>query len=128
MHPPSCCHLQVRFHVNNGAGLISATYEPGEPGQLCDGHWHTVTANKTKHGVSVTVDGVTVHSENPHLRATSVDSNNPVYVGGFPGMQPPSSSSDTRLTLLSRCSFPVLFNALLRSTSPFLSAAFYHTH
>ncbi|XP_048872059.1 laminin subunit alpha-1-like isoform X2 [Brienomyrus brachyistius] len=75
---------QVRFHVNNGAGLISAAYDPEEPGQLCDGHWHTVTANKSKHGVSLTVDGVTVHSENPHLRATSVDSNNPVYVGGFP--------------------------------------------
>ncbi|XP_023679312.1 laminin subunit alpha-1-like isoform X3 [Paramormyrops kingsleyae] len=75
---------QVWFHVNNGAGLISAAYDLEQHGQLCDGLWHTVTANKTKHGVSLTVDGVTVRSENPHPRASSVDSNNPVYVGGFP--------------------------------------------
>ncbi|KAG7488691.1 hypothetical protein MATL_G00037040, partial [Megalops atlanticus] len=76
---------QVFFHVNNGAGRISATYMPRGKSPLCDGRWHTLLANKNKYGLSLTVDGVMVHTENPHSQSTSADTNDPVYVGGYPG-------------------------------------------
>lgn len=31
------------------------------------------------------VDGNAVHAESPHTQSTSVDTNNPIYVGGYPG-------------------------------------------
>uniref|UniRef100_W5M522 Laminin, alpha 1 n=1 Tax=Lepisosteus oculatus TaxID=7918 RepID=W5M522_LEPOC len=76
---------EVLFHVNNGAGRISATYKPRGSSTLCDGKWHHLLANKTKHGLILTVDGVTVQTDNPHSQSTSADTNDPVYVGGFPG-------------------------------------------
>ncbi|KAI1888951.1 hypothetical protein AGOR_G00174040 [Albula goreensis] len=77
---------QVIFHVNNGAGRISATYTPrGNAPPLCDGRWHVLLANKNKYGLSLTVDGIMVHTDNPHSQSTSADTNDPVYVGGYPG-------------------------------------------
>ncbi|XP_035271308.1 laminin subunit alpha-1 [Anguilla anguilla] len=76
---------QVVFHVNNGAGRISATYTPRGAVPLCDGRWHSLLANKNKYGLSLTVDGAMVHTDNPHSQSTSADTNDPVYVGGYPG-------------------------------------------
>ncbi|KAJ8374971.1 hypothetical protein SKAU_G00055510 [Synaphobranchus kaupii] len=76
---------QVVFHVNNGAGRISARYTPRGSALLCDGRWHSLLASKNKFGLSLTVDGVTVHMDNPHSQSTSADTNDPVYVGGYPG-------------------------------------------
>uniref|UniRef100_A0A8D0C5H6 Laminin subunit alpha 1 n=1 Tax=Scleropages formosus TaxID=113540 RepID=A0A8D0C5H6_SCLFO len=76
---------QVLFHVNNGAGRISVALGPRSPGGFCDGRWHTLVANKNKHGLALTVDGSKAHAENPHPQSTSADTNDPVYIGGFPG-------------------------------------------
>ncbi|CAK6447793.1 unnamed protein product [Pipistrellus nathusii] len=75
---------KLLFHVNNGAGRITATYEPKAPNPLCDGKWHTLQANKSKHRVVLVVDGNAVHAASPHTQSTSVDTNNPIYVGGYP--------------------------------------------
>ncbi|MFT7813885.1 laminin subunit alpha-1-like [Arapaima gigas] len=75
---------QVLFHVNNGAGRISVALVPRSPGGFCDGRWHVLLANKDKHSLTLTVDGAKAHAENPHPQSTSADTNDPIYVGGFP--------------------------------------------
>ncbi|KAM8966911.1 laminin subunit alpha-1 [Pelodytes ibericus] len=72
------------FHVNNGAGRITAVYKPEHPSSLCDGKWHKLEASKIKHQIVLVVDGNTVNAESPHVQSTSADTNNPVYVGGYP--------------------------------------------
>ncbi|MBZ3888985.1 Laminin subunit alpha-1 [Sciurus carolinensis] len=75
---------KLLFHVNNGAGRITATYEPRAARTLCDGKWHTLQANKSKHRVILIVDGNAVSAESLHTQSTSADTNNPIYVGGYP--------------------------------------------
>uniref|UniRef100_A0A8C4UYU5 Laminin subunit alpha-2 n=1 Tax=Falco tinnunculus TaxID=100819 RepID=A0A8C4UYU5_FALTI len=75
---------KVMFHVDNGAGRFSAVYEPDAPGSLCDGHWHKVRANKIKHRLELTVDDRQVDSNSPNRASTSADTNDPVFVGGYP--------------------------------------------
>ncbi|KAI6075043.1 Laminin subunit alpha-1 [Aix galericulata] len=76
---------KVLFHVNNGAGRITAAYEPGVTNGLCDGKWHKLQANKSKHRISLIIDGNLVQTDNPYIHSTSADTNNPIYVGGYPG-------------------------------------------
>uniref|UniRef100_A0A4W5QWE0 Laminin, alpha 1 n=1 Tax=Hucho hucho TaxID=62062 RepID=A0A4W5QWE0_9TELE len=73
---------QAVFHVNNGAGRVSATSRLGW--WLCDGRWHTLLAKKTKNALSLTVDGFIELTANPHPQSTSAETKDPVYVGGFP--------------------------------------------
>ncbi|XP_062043247.1 laminin subunit alpha-2 [Lepus europaeus] len=75
---------KLMFHVDNGAGLFTAVYDAGIPGQLCDGQWHKVTANKIKHRIELTVDGNRVEAQSPNPASTSADTNDPVFVGGYP--------------------------------------------
>lgn len=75
---------KLLFHVNNGAGRITATYEPPATHTLCDGKWHTLQAHKRKHRLALIVDGNEVRAESPHSQSTSADTNNPIYVGGYP--------------------------------------------
>nr|XP_036864248.1 laminin subunit alpha-1 isoform X1 [Manis javanica] len=75
---------KILFHVNNGAGRITATYKPKAQSALCDGRWHTLEASKSKHHLVLIVDGNAVRAESLHTQSTSVDTNNPVYVGGYP--------------------------------------------
>ncbi|XP_004846024.1 laminin subunit alpha-2 isoform X1 [Heterocephalus glaber] len=75
---------QLMFHVDNGAGRFTAIYNAGIPGHLCDGQWHKVTANKIKHRLELTVDGNQVEAQSPSPASTSADTNDPVFVGGFP--------------------------------------------
>uniref|UniRef100_A0A8C4MQB2 Laminin subunit alpha-1 n=1 Tax=Equus asinus asinus TaxID=83772 RepID=A0A8C4MQB2_EQUAS len=75
---------KILFHVNNGAGRVTATYEPKATSAVCDGKWHTLQANKSKHRVVLIVDGNAVRAESPHPQSTSADTNNPIYVGGYP--------------------------------------------
>lgn len=75
---------KVLFHVNNGAGRITATYQPRAARALCDGKWHTLQAHKSKHRIVLTVDGNSVRAESPHTHSTSADTNDPIYVGGYP--------------------------------------------
>ncbi|KAM8731402.1 laminin subunit alpha-1 isoform 1-T1 [Acanthopagrus schlegelii] len=72
---------QVVFNVNNGAGRVSVR----SMGQLlCDGHWHRLLARKTKHALSLSVDGRSYTTPNPYPQSTSAETNNPVYLGGYP--------------------------------------------
>ncbi|KAM7136528.1 laminin subunit alpha-2 isoform 6-T6 [Molossus nigricans] len=75
---------KIMFHVDNGAGRFTAVYDAGVPGHLCDGRWHKVTANKRKHRIELTVDGNLVEAQSPNPASTSADTNDPVFVGGFP--------------------------------------------
>ncbi|XP_076577630.1 laminin subunit alpha-1 [Chaetodon auriga] len=72
---------QVVFNVNNGAGRVSVR----SVGQmLCDGRWHRLLARKTKHTLSLTVNGRSYTIPNPYPQSTSAETNNPVYLGGYP--------------------------------------------
>ncbi|KAK5850322.1 hypothetical protein PBY51_014581 [Eleginops maclovinus] len=72
---------QVVFNVNNGAGQVSVrSFGP----LLCDGRWHHLVARKTKHSLSLSVDGRSYSTPNPYPQSTSAETNNPVYLGGFP--------------------------------------------
>uniref|UniRef100_A0A665TLL1 Laminin, alpha 1 n=1 Tax=Echeneis naucrates TaxID=173247 RepID=A0A665TLL1_ECHNA len=72
---------QVVFNVNNGAGRVSVQ----SIGQvLCDGEWHHLVARKTKHTLRLSVDGQSYTTTNPYPQSTSAETNNPVYLGGFP--------------------------------------------
>ncbi|KAM9775357.1 laminin subunit alpha-1 isoform 2-T2 [Syngnathus typhle] len=72
---------QVVFNVNNGAGRVRVA--SGGPA-LCDGHWHRLLARKTKHSLSLSVDGRDNSVNNPYPQSTSAETNNPVFVGGYP--------------------------------------------
>lgn len=73
---------QVVFNVNNGAGHV-ALRSTGPV--LCDGLWHHLVARKTKHGLTLRVDGTQYSAANPYPQSTSAETNNPVYLGGVPG-------------------------------------------
>ncbi|XP_006029235.2 laminin subunit alpha-2 [Alligator sinensis] len=75
---------KLMFHVDNGAGRFSAIYEPDVPGSLCDGQWHKIIANKIKHRLELTVDENQVDGSSPNRASTSAETNDPVFVGGYP--------------------------------------------
>ncbi|KAM9337101.1 laminin subunit alpha-1 [Symphorus nematophorus] len=85
---------QVVFNVNNGAGRVSVR----SIGQmLCDGRWHRLLAKKTKHTLSLSVDGRSYTTANPYPQSTSAETNNPVYLGGYPvGVKQNCLSSSSR--------------------------------
>ncbi|XP_072235081.1 laminin subunit alpha-1 [Leuresthes tenuis] len=72
---------QVVFNVNNGAGRVSV-HSTGQ--MLCDGQWHRLLARKTKHVLILSVDGRKYTTSNPYPQSTSAETNNPVYLGGYP--------------------------------------------
>ncbi|PWA15691.1 hypothetical protein CCH79_00019580 [Gambusia affinis] len=72
---------QVVFNVNNGAGRVALrTTGP----VLCDGLWHHLVVRKTKHGLTLSVDGTQYSASNPYPQSTSAETNNPIYLGGVP--------------------------------------------
>lgn len=77
--------FQLMFHVDNGAGRFTAIYDAGIPGHMCNGQWHKVTAKKIKNRLELVVDGNQVDAQSPNSASTSADTNDPVFVGGFPG-------------------------------------------
>lgn len=70
--------------MNNGAGRVSVR---SNGPMLCDGLWHRLLARKTKHTLSLRVDGGSYTTNNPYPQSTSAETNNPVYLGGYPGEQ-----------------------------------------
>lgn len=70
------------FNVNNGAGRVTVR-SIGR--MLCDGQWHRLLARKTKHSLSLKVDGRSYTTANPYPQSTSAETKNPVYLGGYPG-------------------------------------------
>ncbi|XP_029318611.1 laminin subunit alpha-2 isoform X2 [Cottoperca gobio] len=75
---------KLLFHVDNGAGLITAEHMPEGDG-FCDGQWHSVTAKKLRHRVELVVDEKQSQAESPNARSNTCDTNDPIYVGGYPG-------------------------------------------
>ncbi|KAM9317105.1 laminin subunit alpha-2 [Gastrophryne carolinensis] len=75
---------KLLFHADNGAGRFTAVYEPELPASLCDGQWHKVVASKLKHRLEMIVDGHKVEATSPNSASTSADTNDPVFVGGYP--------------------------------------------
>lgn len=80
----NCFLWQLLFHVDNGAGRITAEHTPDGEG-FCDGRWHTVVARKLRHRVELVVDGEESQAESPNARSNTCDTNDPIYVGGYPG-------------------------------------------
>lgn len=78
----SCLSLQLLFHADNGVGRVTASYQGAE---LCDGQWHSITAHKLKHRLELIVDGRKYDAASPDASSASADTNDPVYVGGYPG-------------------------------------------
>ncbi|KAG1925040.1 Laminin-like protein epi-1, partial [Pimephales promelas] len=72
------------FHADNGEGRFTAVHEPGQEAGLCDGQWHSVSAHKLKHRLELVVDGRRSEAASPDVRSASADTNDPVYVGGYP--------------------------------------------
>uniref|UniRef100_A0A3B1JDB0 Laminin G domain-containing protein n=1 Tax=Astyanax mexicanus TaxID=7994 RepID=A0A3B1JDB0_ASTMX len=78
---------KLLFHADNGGGRVTAVYQPPEEAGLCDGQWHSVTAHKLKHRVELIVDGVKSEAAGPDPRSATADTNDPIYVGGYPGLK-----------------------------------------
>ncbi|TNN46937.1 Laminin subunit alpha-2 [Liparis tanakae] len=74
---------KLLFHVDNGAGRITAEHAPEGEG-FCDGRWHAVTAKKLRHRLELQVDEQQSRAESPNARSNTCDTNDPVYVGGTP--------------------------------------------
>ncbi|AWP20242.1 putative laminin subunit alpha-2 [Scophthalmus maximus] len=74
---------KLLFHVDNGAGRITAEHVPEGEG-FCDGQWHAVTASKIRHRVELVVDGKQSRAESATPRSNTCDTNDPIYVGGYP--------------------------------------------
>uniref|UniRef100_A0A8C6UKU4 Basement membrane-specific heparan sulfate proteoglycan core protein n=1 Tax=Neogobius melanostomus TaxID=47308 RepID=A0A8C6UKU4_9GOBI len=74
---------KLLFHVDNGAGLITAEVAPEGEG-FCDGQWHSVTATKIKHRIELRVDGTQSNAESPNARSNTCETKDPIYVGGYP--------------------------------------------
>ncbi|XP_030044824.1 laminin subunit alpha-2-like, partial [Microcaecilia unicolor] len=88
---------KLLFHADNGVGRFSAIYEPDVPGSLCDGQWHEVAAQKIKSRLELTVDGKKVEGSSSNTFSTSADTNDPVFIGGYPeGMTQFALTSNTR--------------------------------
>ncbi|XP_056099529.1 laminin subunit alpha-1 [Rhinichthys klamathensis goyatoka] len=115
---------QVVFSVNNGAGRISASSRSS--GSMCDGRWRTLVANKQKHSLSLTVDGVTVTVENPYSSSTSAETKNPIYVGGHPA-EVKQNCLRTRESFRGCMKNLRVFKGHVTDVLDF-SAAFTHTH
>ncbi|XP_018411793.1 PREDICTED: laminin subunit alpha-2 [Nanorana parkeri] len=75
---------KLLFHADNGAGLFTAVFEPKLPSSLCDGQWHKLVASKIKHRLEMIVDDNKVEAASPNSASTSADTNDPVFVGGYP--------------------------------------------
>ncbi|KAI4890568.1 hypothetical protein NFI96_019399, partial [Prochilodus magdalenae] len=75
---------KLLFHADNGVGRVTAVYEPAGGAGLCDGQWHSVSAHKLKHRLELIVDDVKSEASGSDPRSASADTNDPVYVGGYP--------------------------------------------
>ncbi|GCC23743.1 laminin subunit alpha-2 isoform X2 [Chiloscyllium punctatum] len=75
---------KIFVHIDNGAGIFTAVYDPLHFNALCQGQWHNVVVNKVKYRLELIVDGERVESRSPSVTSTATDTNDPVFVGGYP--------------------------------------------
>ncbi|TDH00593.1 hypothetical protein EPR50_G00190060 [Perca flavescens] len=86
---------KLLFHVDNGAGRITAEHVPEGEG-FCDGQWHSVIAKKLRHRVELVVDEKQSQAESPNARSNTCETNDPIYVGGYPdGVRQAALSTST---------------------------------
>ncbi|CAH0382822.1 unnamed protein product [Bemisia tabaci] len=78
---------KIKFSVENGNGVISASFEPPEKHFFCNGEWHSLQAVKAKNVVSLSVNKVFVEPGIGIGGAWRTDVNNPLYVGGHPEIE-----------------------------------------
>uniref|UniRef100_A0A669CIT2 Laminin subunit alpha-2 n=1 Tax=Oreochromis niloticus TaxID=8128 RepID=A0A669CIT2_ORENI len=76
---------KLLFHVDNGAGRFTAVRVPQGEG-FCDGQWHSVTATKKRNKLELVVDGKQSEAASPYAQSVTCDTSDPIYVGGYPGM------------------------------------------
>ncbi|XP_033991390.1 laminin subunit alpha-2-like [Trematomus bernacchii] len=94
---------KLLFHVDNGAGRITAEHVPEGEG-FCDGQWHSVTAKKLRHRMELVVDEKQSQSESPNARSNTCDTNDP------------STSEDIQVEFGRRLSPPALsFRGCMRN-------------
>ncbi|XP_030577117.1 laminin subunit alpha-2 isoform X2 [Archocentrus centrarchus] len=74
---------KLLFHIDNGAGRITAVHDPEGDG-FCDGQWHSVTATKSRNRLQLVVDGKQSNAASPNAQSVTCDTNDPIYVGGYP--------------------------------------------
>ncbi|KAK9737572.1 Laminin G domain [Popillia japonica] len=71
----------IRFTVDNGRGPITTTFSPDRMHYLCDGHWHTIQAIKSKNIVSLSVDNKFMTPSLGDHRAKSTDTGGALFLG-----------------------------------------------
>ncbi|XKL59833.1 hypothetical protein PGB90_000849 [Kerria lacca] len=74
----------IKFTVENGNGPVSNTFKPPSPYYFCDNQWHRVMAVKNKNVVILKVDEQQTPISMDSGVNTATDTNNPLYVGGYP--------------------------------------------
>uniref|UniRef100_A0A8C9TNF6 Laminin subunit alpha 3 n=1 Tax=Scleropages formosus TaxID=113540 RepID=A0A8C9TNF6_SCLFO len=74
---------EVTVQVNNGAGQFNVSVMPQQ--SLCDGTFHRVAVIKRNNVVQLDVDTEGQYTVGPSS-AILTDTNDPLYVGGLPGM------------------------------------------
>ncbi|XP_050725715.1 laminin subunit alpha-like isoform X5 [Eriocheir sinensis] len=74
----------LELSVDNGKGIITATYAPSSPWSFCDGKWHSVQLIKNKNIAILVVDGHTTEPVSGKIGATSTDTKNPLFLGSQP--------------------------------------------
>ncbi|XP_059055423.1 laminin subunit alpha [Achroia grisella] len=71
---------EVVAKVDNGKGPFQATFKLGNKFSLCDGKWHKIHVVKSRHVVSVGVDG---HFSDAGIgQSPSTDTRSGLYIGG----------------------------------------------
>ena len=73
---------KVTADCNNGGGRFGVTVDP--PKSICNGDFHSITLEKNKKVLTLSVDGKT-ETHTTTKGSTSSDTNSPLYFGGIPG-------------------------------------------
>ncbi|GJQ84232.1 LanA [Trypoxylus dichotomus] len=74
-------HGGIKFTVENGKGPITTTFSPERTHYLCDGHWHTIQAFKSKNIVGLSVDNKIMPSVVGDYRSKSTDTGGALFLG-----------------------------------------------
>ena len=87
--------IQIYIRADNGGGPYEAKFTfPLASGSnrkrtrypLCDGRWHQLRAEKQEVTLHISVDNMTATVVTSTSSRDSADTNDPLYIGGIPGM------------------------------------------
>lgn len=74
----------INFTVDNGAGPITAIFQPEGNQNFCDGEWHSIKAIKSQYVITLIVDSVQSLPTIGTTTAVSTDTTRPLFLGGHP--------------------------------------------